>query len=139
MKQRDWELLGMKPPSANHDAFHDYVTVDGRLTDKGYALQNFASEMRKVVSDRAPKSGEPMIGGRMNIGNQINQALNDIRGTLVLLVDFGKTLNAGGSVFVAAKARHQFDLTLQMIQDYREKRIDIPWVDRRPQVDEEFS
>lgn len=139
MKQRDWELLGMKPPSANHDAFHDYVTLDGRLTDKGYAVQNFASEMRKVVSDRAPKSSEPTIGGRMNIGNQINQALNDIRDTLVSLTNFGKTPDISDRIIGVSKARYQLDLTLQMIQDYREKRIDLPWADRRPQVDEEFS
>lgn len=45
MSPDDWELLKMLPPSANHDPFHDFVTLDGRLTDKGVAIQRFVPAM----------------------------------------------------------------------------------------------
>jgi hypothetical protein len=139
MKDRDYELLEMRPPSPNHDPFHHYVTLDGRLTDKGYALQNFASEMRKVVAERSPKKPEPVAGERMNIANQVNLALNDVRATLMSLADFGKTPTLNDRIRAAKMAHYQLDLMIRMIEQHCGQGVDIPWADRKPQVEEEFS
>ena len=136
MRATEWALLGMVPPSASHDAFHDYVTADGRLTDKGHAFQNFASEMRKVIAERVPKKP---VDERMNIGNQINLALNDIRTTLNSLAEWAKTPDMSDRIVAASKARYQLDLALQMIKEHRENGISVPWADRKHQVEEEFS
>lgn len=136
MKPEDWNRLEMKPPSANHDPFHDYVTLDGRLTDKGRVVQRFAQEMKTVIAERAAKL---VASEGINIVNQINAALNDVRTTLVSLTDFAKTPDISDRITAASKARYQLDLTLQMIQEHREKGIDVPWSERKPLVDEEFS
>lgn len=47
MTPEDWAVLNMRPPSANHDPFHGYVTIDGQYTDKGMAMQKFADAIRE--------------------------------------------------------------------------------------------
>lgn len=80
------------------------------------------------------KTNEP----DMNIVNQINAALQDIRTTLVELSDFGKTPDMSDRIIAASKVRYQLNLTLLMIQERREKGINQPWSDRKYLVDEEF-
>lgn len=52
MNPEDYRLLEMLPPSNNHDVFHNYVTMDGRLTPKGEAFQKFAREMTAEAFSR---------------------------------------------------------------------------------------
>mgnify|MGYP000903959184 CR=1 FL=1 len=73
----------------------------------------------------------------MNITNQINAALNDIRKTLIDLSCY--VPGSGELVTEMAKARYQLNLTFDMILDHTHGRQSQPWSDRKHQVDEEFS
>lgn len=74
----------------------------------------------------------------MNITNQINAALNDIRATMIELATWAKTPDISDQMKAKSKIRYQTDLAMQMIIDHRDG-INQPWSDRKPQVDEEFS
>lgn len=69
----------------------------------------------------------------MNITNQINAGLNDVRSTLINMLSF-----TGGSADTEAdRAKYELDLVIQMIEDHKQGNS-IAWSDRRPQVEEEF-
>lgn len=74
----------------------------------------------------------------MNITNQINAALNDIRATMIELATWAKTPDLSDQLMAKNKIRYQTGLAMQMISDHRDG-INQPWSDRKPQVDEEFS
>lgn len=71
----------------------------------------------------------------MNITNQINAALNDIRTTLI---ELSATVPGDERLAACDKARYQLDLAMEMVRDHTRGRS-ISWSDRKPQVDEEFS
>lgn len=71
----------------------------------------------------------------MNITNQINAALNDMRSTLI---DLSCTPNTNQAITLVNKARYQMNLAMDMIMEHSEGRSQ-PWSDRKYQVDEEFS
>lgn len=50
MNPEDWQVLEMLPPGPNHDPFHHYVTIDGRLTPKALALLKFSEAIRERAS-----------------------------------------------------------------------------------------
>jgi hypothetical protein len=74
----------------------------------------------------------------MNITNQINAGLNDIRSTLIELSVWAKTPDISDQLKNIRKAKYQLDLIMDMIKDHRQGRSQ-PWSDRKCQVDEEFS
>lgn len=74
----------------------------------------------------------------MNITNQINAALNDVRTTMIELATWAKTPDFSDQLMAKNKIRYQTGLAMQMITDYRDG-INQPWSDRKHQVDEEFS
>lgn len=74
----------------------------------------------------------------MNITNQINAALNDIRSTMIELATWAKTPDISDRIRAQDKVRYQTDLAMIMIRDHRQG-IDQPWSDRKYQVEEEFS
>lgn len=74
----------------------------------------------------------------MNIVNQINAALNDVRTTMIELATWAKTPDISDKLKAMSKIRYQVDLTMQMIGDHRSG-VNQPWSDRKHQVDEEFS
>ena len=74
----------------------------------------------------------------MNITNQINAALNDIRATLIELSKFPEVPEYWEIQATQNKARYQLYLAMEMINDHR-KGISQPWSDRKHQVEEEFS
>lgn len=69
----------------------------------------------------------------MNLTNQINAGLNDVRKTLIDL----SCLTGGSADTEANRAKYELDLVIQMIEDHKQGNS-IAWSDRRPQVDEEF-
>lgn len=70
----------------------------------------------------------------MNIVNQINAALNDLRTTLVEMVDG----DVQARITNEHKVKYQLELAIDMIDDHhRGKKV--PWSDRKYQVTEEFS
>lgn len=75
----------------------------------------------------------------MNIINQINAALQDVRATLVALTDYAKTPDISDRIKDASKVQYQLDLAIIMIQEHREKDIHVPWSDRKFLVAEEFD
>lgn len=74
----------------------------------------------------------------MNITNQINAALNDVRATMIELATWAKTPDFSDQLMAKNKIRYQTGLAMQMITDHRDG-INQPWSDRKHQVDEEFS
>ncbi len=74
----------------------------------------------------------------MNIVNQINAALQDVRGTLVELATWGMTPDVSDQMRAENKAGYQLSLAIQMINDHR-LGINHPWSTLKYQVDEEFS
>jgi hypothetical protein len=75
----------------------------------------------------------------MNIVNQINAALNDVRATLVELSELPIDRGHRDDMVVAlAKARYQIDLAMTMILEHQAGKS-ISWSDRKPLVEEEFS
>lgn len=74
----------------------------------------------------------------MNITNQINAGLNDVRTTLVELSTWAKTPDISDQFKAMNKARYELDLIISMIMDHR-RGIHQPWSDRKHQVAEEFS
>lgn len=75
----------------------------------------------------------------MNIINQINAGLQDVRATLISLSNFGATPDISDRIVAASKVRYELDLILTMIKEHREDGISQPWSDRKHLVDEEFS
>ncbi len=75
----------------------------------------------------------------MNIANQINAALNDVRTTLVELATWAKTPDISDRVQAEDKAHYQLQLAMTMIRDHRIGKASIPWSDRKYIVEEEFS
>jgi len=69
----------------------------------------------------------------MNIANQINAALADIRATLI---ELSETKN---DIDTAWKGRFQLDLAIKMIREHRDGIRSQPWSDRKHLVAEEFS
>lgn len=74
----------------------------------------------------------------MNITNQINAALNDIRSTLIELATWEKSPDISDQIVLESKVRYQTDLAMTMIKEHRRGHSQ-PWSDRKYQVDEEFS
>lgn len=74
----------------------------------------------------------------MNIVNQINAALNDVRTTMVELATWAKTPDISEQITARSKIVYQVGLALEMIDDHREGKS-IAWSDRKPLVEEEFS
>ncbi|AAN02139.1 gp85 [Mycobacterium phage Barnyard] len=52
MQPEDWTALQMLGPSPNHDPFHNYVRIDGTLTQKGFAALKFADAISEEASRR---------------------------------------------------------------------------------------
>lgn len=76
----------------------------------------------------------------MNIVNQINAALNDVRTTMIELATRMKTLDVSDQTLAEDKMRYQFDLAVQMIRDHRRPdKPSRPWSELKHQVEEEFS
>lgn len=73
----------------------------------------------------------------MNIVNQINAALNDVRTTLV--DDVADRIDNEDRDVGVAQAKFQLDLAIKMVCDHTDGIASIPWSDRRHIVDEEFS
>lgn len=73
----------------------------------------------------------------MNITNQLNAALNDVRSTLVDMATWAET-PATTRVAQMDKARYQLELAMVMVWEHRAG-TSVPWSDRKYQVDEEFS
>lgn len=71
----------------------------------------------------------------MNIVNQINAALNDVRASLV---ELSRVYDVDAAITVMTKARYQLDLTIDMVMEHGNGKS-IAWSDRKPQVEEEFS
>lgn len=74
----------------------------------------------------------------MNITNQINAALTDVRATLVELSDWAKTPDISDQVTARSRAVYQLNLAMMMIQKHR-RGISQSWSSLKHQVDEEFS
>lgn len=72
----------------------------------------------------------------MNIVNQINAALADVRATLVDMV--GRIDNEDRYTS-QAQAKFQLELAIKMVNDHSDGIASIPWSDRKHIVDEEFS
>lgn len=72
----------------------------------------------------------------MNITNQINAGLNDVRSTLI---DLSCLFPRDGTITGVSKARYQLELIIQMIRDHVEYDKSIPWSERKGMVEEEFS
>ena len=72
----------------------------------------------------------------MNITNQINAGLNDVRATLI---DFSCFPNDGtDQKWCIEKAKYQMDLIFEMIHEHKEGNS-VPWSDRKYLVEEEFD
>lgn len=74
----------------------------------------------------------------MNIVNQINAALNDVRATMVELATWARTPDISDQIVGQDKVRYQIHLALTMVSEHRDGKS-ISWSDRKPQVEEEFS
>lgn len=70
----------------------------------------------------------------MNITNQINAGLNDVRMTLIDL----SCLTGGPAENEINRAKYELDLVIEMIEMHK-RGNSISWSDRKPQVDEEFG
>lgn len=75
----------------------------------------------------------------MNIVNQINAALADVRRELIELSDFGKTPDISHQIRAECKAKYQLDLAITMIHEHRRGIRSQPWSERRSIMDEEFG
>lgn len=71
----------------------------------------------------------------MNIVNQINAALNDVRATLIELT---KLATPADLYDIEMKAHYQLNLAMTMIGDHQQG-VSHSWSDLKHQVDEEFS
>lgn len=76
----------------------------------------------------------PPVEPTMNIVNQINAGLGDLRATLVAMTQGGVDTR----IVAEHKAKYQLELIVDMIDDHQAGRK-IPWSDRKLQVEEEFS
>jgi hypothetical protein len=72
----------------------------------------------------------------MNITNQINAALNDIRTTLIALSE--RDPESGTVCTEMARARYELNLAMTMVTEHSHG-IHQPWSDRKYLVEEEFS
>lgn len=72
----------------------------------------------------------------MNITNQINAGLNDVRKTLIALSEREPD---SGTVFTLLRARYELNLIMTMITEHTQGIRSQPWSDRKYQVEEEFS
>jgi hypothetical protein len=52
MKPDDWAALKMLPPSENHDAFHQYLNLNGSLSPAGMALLKLADVLVQESAER---------------------------------------------------------------------------------------
>lgn len=73
----------------------------------------------------------------MNIVNQINAGLNDVRATLINDVA-GRIDNEDRYVGIA-QVKYQLNLVITMILEHEDGIRSQPWSDRKHLVDEEFS
>lgn len=72
----------------------------------------------------------------MNITNQINAGLNDVRATLI---DFSCYPESGvDQEWCNLKVKYQLDLIMEMIHDHQGG-DSVPWSDRKHLVEEEFG
>lgn len=71
----------------------------------------------------------------MNITNQINAGLNDVRKSLI---DLSCDSSAIGSMNSEALAKHCLEEIIFMVRDFKEGKNQ-PWSDRKHAIDEEFS
>lgn len=107
----------------------DPITAQFEGVKEGYVRVSYSAygTPRGVVPQ---KMNEPT----MNIVNQINAGLNDVRTSLV-------SMTTGGlpeRVRSEHKAKYELDLIMNMIDESRGG-IHRPWSDRKYQVTEEFS
>lgn len=72
----------------------------------------------------------------MNITNQINAGLNDVRKSLVALSEHEP--DSGVVITEMSRARYELETIFNMINEHRHGKS-ISWSDRRPQIEEEFS
>ena len=70
----------------------------------------------------------------MNIVNQINAGLNDVRSTLVAMTQS----DVQGRITNEHKVKYQLELIIDMIDDHQFGKNQ-PWSDRKYLVEEEFS
>lgn len=75
----------------------------------------------------------------MNITNQINAALADVRSTLVELSKLPVPPEFLEVQNLRNKARYQMHLAIDMVTDHCYQGFSQPWSDRKHQVMEEFS
>ena len=73
----------------------------------------------------------------MNITNQINAGLNDVRKTLIALSE--RKPDSGTLCTEMARARYELNLIMTMITEHTQGIRSQPWSDRKFQVEEEFS
>lgn len=78
------------------------------------------------------KSNSP----NMNITNQINAGLNDVRASLIDLSCLPR--HGTNQADAILKAKYQLDLIVDMIQEHKTG-THLAWSDRKYMVDEEFS
>lgn len=81
------------------------------------------------------KSNQP----DMNIENQINAGLNDVRKSMIALSDYAKTPDISDQHKVVRRVSYEMAEILLMIKEHRFDGIHRPWSDRKHQVEEEFS
>jgi hypothetical protein len=75
----------------------------------------------------------------MNIVNQINAALNDVRSTMVDMSALAERREDRVALITAQKkVRYQTELAMAMVIEHQCGRS-ISWSDRKPLVEEEFS
>lgn len=75
----------------------------------------------------------------MNIKNQINAALADVRETLMSLTEFAKTPDISDRIVARNQALYQLELAMIMIEEYRTGKASMPWSEMKGMVEEEFS
>ena len=63
MTPEDWQLLKLLPPSKNHDAFHEFMDMDGRLTPKGRAIRKLAA----AIGEEGVRRFEIYAAGKSNV------------------------------------------------------------------------
>lgn len=100
--------------------------LDARLNDLNIEYSDLTLPRPNIVD----------VEEEMDITNQINAALNDIRTTLIELTKINP--GHGDRVTACNKARYELDLAMDMVLDHRRGKSR-PWSERKHQVDEEFS
>lgn len=121
-----------------------WADLNGRIVRQSFIVRHpdVDAHLKYLLAHQDFTLPVPMIveaeEEKMNIVNQINAALNDIRTTLVALSEFGKTPDVSDQLMAEKKATYQLWMAMEMVRHHRHGKS-IPWSDRKPQVEEEFS